>query len=144
MASPRIAADADGHLTVAWITQRPGFTDGVTAATQTHTGWSHPVRLSKDLKVARYPQDGKGAWGADTVRLAVTPKGAATVAWNWGSEARNKPWRIQAVFHRPGGRWGGVAHVTRPPEPISSTWASPGTGPPHSCQPGGPWDTHNR
>ena len=68
--------------------RRPGFTDGVTAATQTHTGWSHPVRLSKDLKVARYPQDGKGAWGADTVRLAVTPKGAATVAWNWGSEER--------------------------------------------------------
>ena len=96
MASPRIAADAHGHLTVAWITQRPGFTDGVTAAMQTHAGWSHPVRLSKDLKVARYPQDGKGAWGADTVRLAVTPKGAATVAWNWGSEARNKPWRIQA------------------------------------------------
>jgi hypothetical protein len=114
MASPRVAADADGNLTVAWITQRPGFTDGVKAATQTHAGWSHPVRLSEDLKVASYPQDGKGAWGADTVRLAVTPKGAATVAWNWGSEARNKPWRIQAVFHRPGGRWGGVAHVTRP------------------------------
>jgi hypothetical protein len=42
----------------------------------------------------------------------VSPTGAVTVAWAWGSEDRNKAWRIQSVYRRPGRDWGGVVTLT--------------------------------
>jgi hypothetical protein len=32
--------------------------------------------------------------------------------WDWGSDDRNKPWRIQSVYRAPGGSWSRVAAVT--------------------------------
>ncbi|MBO0845239.1 MAG: hypothetical protein J2P22_07490 [Nocardioides sp.] len=93
---------------------RRGFTDGVMAARlSVGHGWSDPVRLSEDRQVPGYPQDGKGAWGADDVDLAVSPRGAVSVAWDWGSEERHKAWRIQSVYQSPRHGWSRVAHVTR-------------------------------
>lgn len=112
--SPKVAADAEGNLTVVWTTQRQGFTDGVKAATCPAGGaWTHPVRISEDRRVPNYPGDAKGPWGADDVALAVSRKGAVAVAWAWGSEDRNKPWRIQSVYRRPGRGWGDVVDVTQ-------------------------------
>ena len=112
--SPQVAADADGNLTAVWITQQQGFTDGVMAATRTvGSGWSDPVSISRDRSVPGYPSDGKGPWGAAHLALAVSPQGAVVVAWDWGSEDRNKPWRIQSVYHRPSRGWSGVVDVTR-------------------------------
>ena len=112
--TPQVAADADGNLTAVWIFKQEGVTDGVMAATWTvGSGWSDPVSISRDRSVAEYPGDGKGPWGAAHLALAVSPKGAAVVAWDWGSEDRNKPWRIQSVYHRPGRGWSDVVDVTR-------------------------------
>ncbi len=112
--SPQVAADADGNLTAVWITQQEGVTDGVMAATWTAiSGWSDPVSISRDRSVATYPSDDLGPWGAAHLALAVNPEGAAVVAWDWGSEDRNKPWRVQSVYHRPGRGWSDVADVTR-------------------------------
>ena len=112
--SPQVAADADGNLTAVWITQQEGVTDGVMAATWTAvSGWSDPVSISQDRSVATYPSDGIGPWGAAHLSMAVSPKGAAVVAWDWGSEERNKPWRIQSVYHRPGHGWSHAGDVTR-------------------------------
>ena len=111
--TPQVSADADGNLTAVWITQQPGVTDGVMAATWTAiSGWSDPVSISRDRSVADYPGDDKGPWGAAHLALAVSPEGAAVVAWDWGSEDRNKPWRIQSVYHRPGRGWSDVVDVT--------------------------------
>jgi hypothetical protein len=114
--SPAVAADADGNVTAVWVTKRDGFTDGVMAATRTASspGWSDPVRISRDRRVPGYPGDGKGEWGASEVSLAVSPKGAAVVAWSWGSAVRiTKPYRVQSVSHGPGRGWGDVVDVTQ-------------------------------
>jgi hypothetical protein len=112
--APQVAADRDGNLTAVWITQREGVTDGVVAATWTAvSGWSDPVSISRDRSVAHYPSDGKGPWGAAHLALAVNREGAAVVAWAWGSDDRDKPWRIQSVYHRPGRGWSDVVDVTR-------------------------------
>jgi hypothetical protein len=114
MAEPQLAADAAGNLTVVWITYRQGFTDGVKARVRNvHGRWSDAVRISQDKRVPGYPADGKGPWGARWLDLAVSPKGAATVAWAWGSEDRGKPWRIQSVFRPAGGSWGHMVQLTR-------------------------------
>jgi hypothetical protein len=113
MAEPQVAADSAGNLTVAWITYRQGFTDGVKAVTRNaRGGWSDPIRISEDKRVRGYGTDGKGPWGARWLDLGVSPKGAVTVAWAWGSEDRNKAWRIQSVYRRPGRDWGGVVTLT--------------------------------
>jgi hypothetical protein len=113
MADPQVAADAQGNLTVAWITYRKGFTDGVKAATRNaRGGWSRPVRISDDKRIPGYGTDGKGPWGARWLDLAASPKGAVTVAWAWGSEDRNKAWRIQSVFKPAGRRWGDMVQLT--------------------------------
>lgn len=113
MAEPQVAADSAGNLTVVWITYRQGFTDGVKAVTRNaRGGWSDPIRISEDKRVRGYGTDGKGPWGARWLDLGVSPKGAVTVAWAWGSEDRNKAWRIQSVYRRPGRDWGGVVTLT--------------------------------
>jgi hypothetical protein len=111
--APQVAADARGNVTVVWLTQRPGFTDGVAAARRPASGpWSDPVRISRDLRVPGYPQGGEDVYGADDVDLAVSRRGAVAVAWAWGSDERDVPWRIQAVYRAPGGAWGQARNVT--------------------------------
>lgn len=114
MADPHVAADAKGNLTVVWVDQRHGFTDGVMVMRRTPLGhWSDPVRISDDRRVVGYGTDGKGAWGARWLDLAVSPRGAVAVAWAWGSEDRNKPWRIQTAYRPVGHGWGDVRQLTR-------------------------------
>jgi hypothetical protein len=111
--APQVAADARGNLTVVWLTRRQGFTDGVVAVRRPVGGrWSDPVRLSHDLRVPGYPQGGEEAYGADDVDLAVSPRGAAVVAWAWGSDGRDKPWRIQSAYRPPRGAWREPVDVT--------------------------------
>ena len=113
--APEVAADARGNVTVVWLTQRRGFTDGVAAARRPAAGrWSDPVRLSQDRRVPGYPDDGEDVYGAARVDLAVSPRGRAVVAWDWGSEPRDKPWRIQSAQRAPGGSWSEPRNVTRP------------------------------
>lgn len=111
--APRIGADARGNLTVVWLTRRPGFTDGVVAARRPVGGrWSDPVRLTHDLRVPGYPQGGEETYGADDVDLAVSPRGAVVVAWAWGSDGRDKPWRIQSAYRPTKGPWREPVDVT--------------------------------
>lgn len=113
--APRVAADARGNVTVVWLTQRRGHSDGVAAARRPVGGaWSDPVRLSRDLRVPGYPDDGEEPFGAARLDLAVSPRGVAVVAWDWGSDPRGKPWRIQAVVRPAGGPWGDRVAVTPP------------------------------
>ena len=110
----KMAADAAGNITAVWINQRPGFTDGVMASRMTAgSGWSKPVRISRDLKVPGYPGDGKGSLGASELTLAVSPKGAAVVVWSWGGTGHNQPYRVQSVYHGPGRGWTDVVDVTQ-------------------------------
>jgi hypothetical protein len=114
MAEPQVAADARGTLTVVWITQRRGFTDGVKAVTRDPLGhWSDPVRISDDKRVPGYGTDGKGAWGARWLDLAVSPTGSATVAWAWGSEDRRLPWRIQSAYRPIDQGWRDIRQLTK-------------------------------
>ena len=111
--APQVAADARGNLTVVWLTRRQGLTDGVVAARRTQGGrWSDPVRLSQDLRVPGYPQGGEDAYGAVEVDLAVSPRGAVVVAWAWGSDGRDEPWRIQSAYRPPRGPWRPPVDVT--------------------------------
>jgi hypothetical protein len=111
--APRVAADARGNVTAVWTTRRAGFTDGVVAARRPAGGrWSAPVRLSRDLSVPGYPHGGEEAYGAVDLDLAVSPGGDAVVAWAWGSDAREKPWRIQSAFRPRGGPWKEPTDVT--------------------------------
>jgi hypothetical protein len=111
--APVVEADAQGRVTVAWVSQRQGFTDGVLVARRPAGGpWSDPVRLSKDRTVAGYPHDGEGPYGAVDVDLAVNARGAAVVAWAWGSDDRDVPWRIQAAVRPSAGPWRAARDVT--------------------------------
>ncbi len=111
--SPVVAADARGRVTVAWLSQRSGFTDGVLAARRPVGGpWTDPVRLTRDRAVAGYPHDGEEPYGAVDVALAVNARGAAVVAWSWGSADRDVPWRIQAAVRPATGPWRAARDVT--------------------------------
>jgi hypothetical protein len=113
--APQVEVDARGDVTVVWITQRPGYTDGVASARRPSGGqWSDPARLSRDVAVPGYPDNGESPYGAAEVDLAVSPSGTAVVAWEWGSDDRDKPWRIQSVVRPSGGLWGQVVDVTPP------------------------------
>jgi hypothetical protein len=111
--APRAAVDRRGSVTVAWLTRRHGFTDGVAAARRPSGGrWSAPVRLSHDLAVPGYPRGGEDVYGATDLDLAVSPRGAAVAVWAWGSDDRSAPWRIQSAFRPAGGPWSGPEDVT--------------------------------
>lgn len=110
----KMAADAAGNITAVWIDRRQGFTDGVMASRMTAgSGWSEPVRISRDLEVPGYPGDGKGSLGASELTLAVSPQGAAVVVWSWGGKHRDQPYRVQSVHHGPGRGWTDVVDVTQ-------------------------------
>jgi len=111
--APVVGADVRGNVTVVWLSRRPGFTDGVLAARRPLGGtWSEPVRLSDDRTVTGYPDDGEDPYGAAEVDLAVSPRGAVVVAWAWGSDDRDVPWRIQSAFRPAFGPWRGPTDVT--------------------------------
>jgi hypothetical protein len=112
---PRVAADADGKVTAVWLTQRDGYTSGVMAAQRTPgSGWSHPVRISHDLEVPGYPGAVTSPGGAFRLSLAVSPRGATVVAWDWGSKPLDKRTRVQSVYRPSGHGWGKVVDVSRP------------------------------
>jgi hypothetical protein len=111
--APQVAADARGNVTVVWLTQRRGSTDGVAAARRpAGRPWSAPVRLSRDLRVPGYVPEAEGVYGADDLALAVSPRGAVVVAWAWGSDDREKAWRIQSAYRPRGGPWKESRDVT--------------------------------
>ena len=111
--APVVEADSRGNVTVVWLQRRQGFTDGVLAARRPVRGrWSDPVRLTRDRTVPGYPSGGEEPYGAAQVDLAVSPRGAAVVAWTWGSDDRDVPWRIQSAFRPAAGPWRGPVDVT--------------------------------
>ncbi len=111
--APVVEADARGNVTVVWLQRRQGFTDGVLAVRRPTGGsWSDPVRLTRDRSVPGYPSGGEEPYGAAQVDLAVSPRGAAVVAWTWGSDDRDVPWRIQSAFRPAAGPWRGPVDVT--------------------------------
>lgn len=111
--APQADADARGNVTIVWLNQRRGFTDGVSAARRPAGGhWSDPVRLSHDRNVSGYPHDGEGVYGAAEVDLAVSRNGAVAVSWAWGSDDRSVPWRIQATYRPPDASWERLRNVT--------------------------------
>jgi len=111
--APQVVADRKGRVTAAWITQRKGYTDGVvTARRRLGGGWSTPVRLTNDRRVASYPDDGEDAFGAVGVQLAVNPAGDVVAVWSWGSYARHKPWRLQSASRLRGQPWTEAVRVT--------------------------------
>ena len=110
---PQVEADSRGNVTVVWLTQRDGVTDGVAAARRPSGGhWSDPVQLSRDLSVPGYTPGGESPYGAAVVDLAVNPTGAVVAAWSWGSDDRGVPWRIQSARRPAGGSWGEPVDVT--------------------------------
>jgi hypothetical protein len=111
--APRVAADRRGNITVAWLSQRAGFTDGVLVARRPAGGrWSDPVRLTDDLSVPGYSPGAEGVYGAANLDLDVSPRGAAVVAWDWGSDDRDVPWRIRSAYRPEGGPWRAPQDVT--------------------------------
>jgi hypothetical protein len=111
--APQVVADARGNLTVAWLNERRGFTDGVMAARRpVGGGWSDPVRISRDRRVPGYPADGLGSWGAESLDLAVNARGDAAVSWDWGSDERAVPWRVRSAYRPAGGPWRSPQRVT--------------------------------
>lgn len=110
---PVVATDSRGDVTVAWITQRRGYTDGVATVRHPAAGqWSRPTILSRHLPAPGYIPNGEGPYGAATVSVAVSPRGATVVAWDWGSDDRSVPWRITSAFRPAGGGWGDARDVT--------------------------------
>lgn len=111
--SPVVDADARGGVTVAWLSQRQRFTDGVLVARRPVGGaWSDPVRLTRDRALAGYPHDGEGPYGAVDVDVDVNARGAAVVVWAWGSDDRDVPWRIQGAVRPVAGPWRVARDVT--------------------------------
>jgi hypothetical protein len=111
--APQVATDARGDVIVAWLTQRRGFTDGVALARHPRGGhWSHPVHLTRDLQVPGYVPNAEGPYGAAHIAVAMNARGAAVVAWDWGSTDRSKPWRIASVYRPAGGSFGHAVRVT--------------------------------
>jgi hypothetical protein len=110
---PVVATDTPGDVTVAWITQRRDYTDGVATVRHPAAGqWSSPTILSRHLPATGYIPNGEGPYGAATVSMAVSPRGATVVAWDWGSDDRSVPWRIRSAFRPAGGGWGVSCDVT--------------------------------
>jgi hypothetical protein len=107
-AVPLVDVDSQGAVTVVWQTNRNGYTSGVAASRRSPGGpWRRAVRLSVDSKADYHPspdQD-EGHFGAHRLDLDVSPGGFALVAWQWGSDHRNRPTRIQSVSRPPAGPW---------------------------------------
>ena len=110
---PALAVDAQGTVTVAWVSLRQGWSDGVTVSRHRVGGsWTAPVRISKDVAFAGYPTDGDDVVGASDINIAVGPKAGVVAAWEWGSENRPQPARVQAAILPPGGHWQAPYAVT--------------------------------
>lgn len=114
--APIAAVDARGNVTVVFQTNRRDRTTGVSAVRRlVKGGWQHPVHLSKDADASGYgPNGDEGTFGAHRVDLAVNLRGDAVVVWQWGSEDRNRPFRIQSVYRPAGHAWRGLARLTGP------------------------------
>lgn len=111
--SPAVRADGAGNVTVAWISQRRGTTDGVRAAGRPARGhWSDPVRLSRDRRIPGYVPAADGVQGASHVALAAGAGGAVEVAWDWASSELGQRSRIQSAHRQPGGAWTGPQDAT--------------------------------
>ena len=112
---PVAAVDGKGVVTVVWRGVRKGFSDGVLAARHPAKGrWSKPVRISHDVKIAGYPTDGDDVVGAVNLAVAVGPVTGVVATWEWGSDNRPFPFRIQAAVLPPGGHWKAPFAVTPP------------------------------
>jgi len=110
---PQVAADRRGRVTVAWVTQRTGHSDGVSAARLEASGtWSKPVHLTQDVVVPGYVPGGGTVHGAADIDLAVSARGAAVAVWSWGSEEADVPSRIQSAFRPAAGSWRRAVDVT--------------------------------
>jgi hypothetical protein len=106
-AGPQIGVDSHGAVTVVWQSNRDNFSTGVLAARRPPAGpWQPPVRLSVDVAAPGYPSSDKTTYGADSLDLSVSPGGAALVAWEWGNNDREVPYRIEAVYRPAAGPWG--------------------------------------
>jgi hypothetical protein len=111
--APRVVVDRRGDVTVLWLTQEPGRTDGVAAARRPAGGhWTDPVELSRDLAVPGYQPGAEDVYGATELDVAVGARGVVAAAWAWGSVDRDKPWRVQAVWRHRHGGWVSRAEVT--------------------------------
>lgn len=114
--APQIGVDAEGAVTVVWENNRDEFTAGVRAARRPPGGpWQPPVRLSRDVAAPGYhpsPDMDEGAYGAHRLDLAVSPRGGALVAWQWGSDHRNVPYRIETIHRPAAGPWGQRVQLT--------------------------------
>lgn len=109
--SPVVVADRRGSVTVVWLTQRDGYSDGVAAARQSSGRWSAPVRLSRDVALPGYVP-GAAPHGASDLDVAVNARGAVVATWAWGSEEGDVPSRIQSAFRRASGPWRAAVDVT--------------------------------
>ena len=107
---PVVATDARGTVTVAWLTGRQGYTSGVAVATRGPGGhWSEPRHLTRDVRIPTT----ESPYGAARLVMAVNARGATAVAWAWGSERRQHPWRIMSAYRPSGGSFGPSVAVTR-------------------------------
>ena len=120
--SPEIGVDAQGAVTVVWQNNRDEFTAGVMAARRPPQGpWQPAVRLSSDIAAPGYhpsPDMDEGTYGAHWINLAVSPAGGALVAWQWGSDHRDVPYRIETIHRPAAGPWGERVQLT------PSDWSS--------------------
>ncbi len=108
---PEVVADRRGIVTVVWVTQREGQSDGVAAARLSASGsWSAPVSLSDD---ASLPGDVPGVIRrASGLDVAVNPAGAVVAVWTWGSEEDGLPTRIRSAYRPKAGPWRQAVDVT--------------------------------
>lgn len=95
--SPVVDADNAGTVTVAWW----GARRSIRAARKViGKAWTDPVVLQPGVSQAQGP---RGALGPE---IAVGPRGAVVVVWEWGSEDVDPTgWRIRAAYRPANARW---------------------------------------
>lgn len=113
--NPVIGIDAAGVVTVLFSTNRRGFTTGLSAVRrEPGRPWGRPKHLTNDRPAERYgPNGDEGIFGAHRADLAVSPGGDVVAVWQWGSDHRHRPYRIEAARRPDGGRWSEPRALTR-------------------------------
>lgn len=113
--SPLIGIDAAGVVTVLFSTNPRGRTTGLSAVRrEPGRPWGTPKHLTNDRRAERYFADGdEGTFGAHRAELAVSPGGDVIAVWQWGSDHRHHPYRIEVARRPAGGLWSEPRGITR-------------------------------
>jgi hypothetical protein len=111
--SAQVDVDSRGNVTALWLTPLPGYTTGISTASQpVGAPWGAPVLLVPNQPAPDYEPGGN--YGAGRPALAVARGGAVVAAWEWGGYDAGVPFRIQAAYRPAEKPWDNVVDLTAP------------------------------